>query len=124
MNELDPGHLYELRNLDVPDGGQSQQVLAFVKREGPGYPGNKGHFAGTTMQEVLRAVVQRCKYVNKQIYSEETEIAQKFLEKAIWHLERRAALRHGRVPPVSEEETLYGKTCVKCGHVGCEGGCH
>jgi hypothetical protein len=40
MRVFDPGHKY----------------LKFVKREGDNYPRNRGHYEGTTSQEVLRAL--------------------------------------------------------------------
>jgi hypothetical protein len=60
VRTLDPGHRYALANLD----GDGEDMLTFVKREGMLYPGNVGSHAGTTMQEVLRALIvgydQRC----------------------------------------------------------------
>lgn len=47
----------------------------FVKREGEHFPGNVGHYPGTTMQEVLRVLIDRAKYVNSQIPCLETEMA-------------------------------------------------
>lgn len=55
MKVIDPGHVYDLRSLD----GEQLNRLVFVKREGPSYPGNVGHYPGTTMQEVLRALIDR-----------------------------------------------------------------
>jgi hypothetical protein len=48
MKVIDPGHYYELNVLDgdLP----LPAYLRFVKREGPGYPGNKDHYPGTTCQ--------------------------------------------------------------------------
>src|SRR5258707_13345918 len=57
-----------LINLD----GVCMQTLQFVKREGEGYPGNIGHHEGTTMQEVLRVLIDRAKYINGQIPCDET----------------------------------------------------
>lgn len=58
----DPGHTYELFQLDSDLTTQ----LRFVKREGPNYPGNKGHYTGTTIQEVMRASIDRIKYLHWQ----------------------------------------------------------
>jgi len=124
MIETDPGHLYELDLLDLPEEARRKTAtLRFVKREGPKYPGNKGHYPGTTIQEVLRACVARLKYVDNQIPCEEDKDAIKACMEAVWLLEERAAIRHGRLAPTLEE-ALTGPTCPNCKHVGCQGECH
>jgi hypothetical protein len=121
---IDPGHEYTLDSLD----GEQENRLVFVKREGEKYPGNVGAHPGTTCQEVLRALIDRLKYVNGQIASHETQLAICDLENAIYRLEKRAALRHGRS---AKFEDIPFKTivlgwckCSQCGHVGCPGNCH
>jgi hypothetical protein len=127
---LDPGHKYGIHNLDdVHD----PQVLTFVKRQGPNFPGNEGAYPGTTLQEVLRACCDRLRYVNAQgaqlkqsamarSYSHEALVN---LQQAILCLERRAASQHGRDPlSITREMAETGPTCIKCGHVGCKGECH
>lgn len=116
MKVLDPGHRYE---LDVLDGTESV-VLQFVKREGPGYPGNVGHYGGTIMQEVLRALVDRSQYVNQQVPCPETEAAIGLLKTAIVLFEIRAAKRHDRDLEQSVDEIVAGPTCSYCLHVGCD----
>lgn len=123
MKVLDSGHLYEVTILDGPCDHPEYHRLQFVKREGEGYPGNKGSYHGTTMQEVLRALVQRAQYVNKQIPCEETTEVIKLLKSANWLLEVRAAKRHGRVIDFDEFTALHASVCPKCGHVGCHGEC-
>lgn len=59
MTELDPGHKYLLPTFD----GELNQTLTFMKREGEGYPGNIGHYPGTNMQAVLRAIYKRMEYL-------------------------------------------------------------
>ena len=114
MRCLDKGHLYEVGALD----GGSAQVLRFVKREGSLYPGNTGHYGGTIMQEVLRVLANRSRYVNAQIPCWETWLATYLLRFCIWLFERRAARRHGRrVPTLRAAE--FGWTCRACLHVGC-----
>lgn len=120
MRVVDPGHIYMLRELDR----NTEVPLVFVKREGPGYPGNKGHHPGVTLQEVLRALVHRAEYVNNQIFCEETTSAIEHLKEAIWELEARAASRHGRQFNYTADEVVVAGTCIKCGHVGCQGACH
>ena len=120
MKVLDAGHRYALRHLD----GDGEEMLQFVKREGEGYPGNVGHCEGTTMQEVLRALIDRAEYVDGQIPSSRTKAAIKHMKIAVYEMEARAAKRHGRRITFGMDEAVVGETCKKCGHVGCEGGCH
>jgi hypothetical protein len=137
MQVIDPGHQYVLYVLDSDQGyrengdhgftpGHNGALLTFVKREGSGYPGNVGHYPGTTMQEALRALIHRAKYVNAQIPCEETGQAIEHMRRAIELLELRAARRHGRTPPIFKGTAFveYHPTCPKCGHIGCEGTCH
>lgn len=119
MKEIDPGHVYKLAELDGGEG----QTLIYVKRKGTKYPSNQNAHSGTTMQEVLRTVVHRLKYVQNQIPDEKNIFAQQAIEKAIFYLEWRAAVRHNRPCP-SSEEAVYGPFCSKCNHAGCNGGCH
>lgn len=123
MKVLEPGHLFELDRLDVPVGGPRTCFLEFVRRVGEKYPGNpEPAHAGTTSQEVLRALIQRALYVNNQQACPETSEAVGYLIKALWLLECRAARLHGRKNP-PPEAAVYGTTCPGCGHVGCAGGC-
>lgn len=118
MKVVDPGHVYLLDALD----GDAVQTLVFVKREGAKYPGNVGHHSGTTLQEVIRALIERCRYVNNQIPCPETEAVASLLVTALFLLESRAARRHGRAFDVPLETIVAGqKRCAACGHVGCEG---
>lgn len=135
MRVIVPGHIYALNWLDVSDGElkATEGILEFVKREGEGYPGNDGHHPGTTTQEVLRALIDRTQYVNKQIPDTLNDNVIQHLRHAIYTLELRAAKRHDRV--LHFIETVYMvadnfnaierlPVCVKCGHIGCEGACH
>lgn len=115
MKVSDQGHRYYLSQLD----GDGSQVLQFVKREGLKYPGNVGHYEGTTSQEVLRALIDRAQYVNRQTPCWQTKLSLYFLHAVVWLYEQRAAKRHGRRAP-GLEDAVYGDTCGKCGHVGCE----
>jgi hypothetical protein len=119
---LEPGHLYELDNLDGP----GVQVLRFVKRVGEKYPGNSGEpYAGTTMQEVLRALANRLQYVDGQQPCDENDAVLSHLFRAIYTLEKRAARLHGRnIKDVPLTHVLDGVgKCSHCGHVGCHGDC-
>lgn len=120
MKILDPGHTYELDILDGNDdfGGN---VLQFVKREGENFSGNVGKYPGTTTQEVLRACIDRSKYVNGQKSCAENEIVISLLEAALFLLENRAARNHGHFLKVdSMKDFLSMKKCPKCFHIGCQ----
>jgi hypothetical protein len=118
MRVIDPGHEYVLDSLD----GDAPQRLVFVKRQGPKYPGNVGSHPGTTIQEVLRALLERLAYVNAQIPCAETEAASGMLTTALVLLEQRAARRHGRVLAAPLARVISGEgKCPRCGHVGCPG---
>lgn len=125
MDIIDPGHKYHLRILDAKIS-LTPHVLVFVKREGDGYPGNIGHHSGTTTQEVLRALIDRTKYVDNQIHDPRNDHVLAYLRRSIYKFEERAAERHGRVLILPEGlkhiESL--PVCEKCGHIGCEGECH
>ncbi len=118
MRVVDPGHEYILDSLD----GDLPQRLVFVKREGRKYPGNVGHHPGTTMQEVLRALIERATYVNGQIECPETTLAISALQTALYLFESRAARRHGRsLEGVTLQDVFDGQgKCSACGHVGCK----
>ena len=124
MKVIDSGHFYHLDQLD--NGESGIQPLWFVKREGPGYPGNVGVQPGTTTQEVLRALIERNEYVNKQVPCAETEAAAELLKAALLLYELRAARRHARISPEFETlaEAVTAPQCDKCGHTGCKGDCH
>lgn len=118
MHAIDPGHLY---SLDVFDGEDGQRaLLQFVKREGPGYPFNVGHGPGTNCQEVLRALIDRTEYLQRQIPSAENIVILNSLRSALLGFEIRAARRHGRELEVGESIEAM-QTCDQCGHIGCAG---
>lgn len=138
MNVIDPGHVYDLDWLDgKPRTSVEGHVIApenrlvFVKREGDGYPGNVGHHPGTNLQDVLRALIDRVSYLNRQIPHVNNVWILVNLRRSVWLLEQRAAERHGRkfdVPVPSIVDTPDVKIealpiCSGCGHIGCEGSC-
>ncbi len=125
MHVLDPGHTYLLDQLDQDPCDRLPGQLNFVKREGPGYPGNVGHHKGTNIQEVLRALIDRVEYLNNQIPDSRNKKVIRGLRDAFVALELRAAERHNRKLDFREfseppEKLPY---CKICGHVGhnCEG---
>lgn len=117
MKALDAGHIYSLQSLD----GGDHELLRFVKRAGPGFPGNKGAHPGTIIQEVCRAMIDRLDYVDNQIPCPDNRKARLNLSLVIYWLEKRAAERHGRTlqSPITDIE--YVPTCPKCGHIECGG---
>ena len=92
MKVLDAGHQYEFSSFD----GGEPQVLTFVKRNDPAdkYPGNEDAYPGTQMQEVLRALIERCQYLEGQIPCPETRGVIENCRDSIWLLESRHARRH------------------------------
>lgn len=122
MRIIDPGHQYALRHLD----GDGEEILTCVKREGAKYPGNIGHYPGTTTQEGMRAYIDRTKYVDNQEPCAENKQILVFLREVIFVLERRAARRHNRFFELTIEERNNIEsvpTCNKCGHIKCQGEC-
>lgn len=95
MREIDPGHVYHLDHLDYDISDYHRvESLRFVKREGSGYPGNIGHHAGTTTQEVMRVLIARLKYVDNQIPHWSNKLCIQLLRQCILYLEMRASNRH------------------------------
>jgi len=120
MKILDRGHAYALRMLDSP----RECLLRFVKRAGEGYPGNVGFYPGTNLQEVLRACIDRVKYLDSQIPDPTNLVLVDHLRSSLKLLEMRAARRHNRDIPVFRYAIEDMPVCSKCGHIGCEGQCH
>lgn len=119
MKVLEAGHIYSLQSLD----GGDHELLRFVKREGPNYPGNKGKHPGTIIQEVCRALINRLDYVEKQIPCKDNRLAKMALEDVIFYLERRAAKRHNRKLKALATGISELVTCKGCGHIECPGNC-
>ena len=90
MRVIDPGHHYLLNTLD----GEKPVFLRFVKRKGSNFPGNDSAYSGTTIQEVLRALIDRLKYVNNQTPHSYNSAVISLLRVCIWWLEKRAFERH------------------------------
>lgn len=115
MTIIDPGHMYSLECYD----GNIIQILGFMKREGPGYPGNVGTYPGTNIQEVIRVLINRTMYLNNQIYSRFNGSVIQHLRGALIDLEQRAAIRHGANFTVSGDYIEQIPTCKICGHIVC-----
>ena len=117
MRCVDPGHSYLLTAYDAEPG--STRNLVFMKREGPGYPFNVGHYPGTNCQEVIRALIDRVKYLDRQIACPENAIILAGLRSALAAFEIRAARRHGRELSAQPTEIENAPICQCCGHIGC-----
>jgi hypothetical protein len=123
MKVIDAGHKYALVHLD----GSGEEILTFVKREGPGFPGNVGSYPGTNLQEVLRACIDRVKYLDGQVPSFHNKRILSHLRDCLRLLEERAADRHGRdkdgrmYDPYfrTNDQIEHLPTCSVCGHIGC-----
>lgn len=116
----DRGHSYTLASLD----GDQTQRLQFVKRfdkDDPGkYPGNTSAYSGTTLQIVLRVLLDRVRYLQGQKWCIENALVRVCLMMAIWLLEFRAARRHGIWYLRGLWFASHEPICEKCGHTVCE----
>lgn len=120
MRVLDKGHDYELGALD----GDHAQNLRFVKRcdmtDPSKYPGNKNAYPGTTLQIVLRVLINRVQYLQNQKWCVENVLIRFCLMTAIWLLEFRAARRHSAWYLHGLDFALHEPICERCGHTVCE----
>ena len=118
MIVLDDGHKYLLNLLD----SENYETLTFVKRCSPPekYPGNTNSYSGTNMQEVIRALINRLKYLDKQIADYRNYLNIVLLRQILLLLEQRAAERHNRklILNQTEYQTIeLLSVCEKCGHI-------
>ena len=88
MKILDPGHIYELRQL----GDDKTQKITFIKRSG-GEVQYKKEWPGLQTQEVLRALIDRTIYLDTVLECRETKEAIKHLRAALYWYEVRALRR-------------------------------
>lgn len=118
--EIDPGHEYELLTLD----GELRQTLTFVKRHDPEhperFPGNTDSHAGTTLQSVIRCLMDRVEFLDNQIPCKENILVRDKLAECLWQLEQRAARRHGHDFKLTIYDVRTMPMCPHCGHVICE----
>jgi hypothetical protein len=119
---IDPGHKYKLPSLD----GKHEQVLQFVKRCDPGnptrFPGNTNAYPGTTIQCVLRALLERFRYLQKQVWAPENIACIFCLRVALWLIEFRAARRHKSLYLVPLSHAEKALMCDECLHTRCHHG--
>lgn len=88
MKVIDPGHIYELDQL----GDNNKQKLVFIKRSGGAIQYEK-EWPGLQTQEVLRALIDRTKYLDCVLSCKETKEALKHLRMAVFWYEARAFRR-------------------------------
>jgi hypothetical protein len=88
MKIIDPGHVYELKQL----GDNNTQTLKFIKRSGGAVQYDQ-EWAGLQTQEVLRALIDRTKYLDTVLECKETKEAIKHLQMALYWYEVRALRR-------------------------------
>lgn len=116
---IDPGHKYELLTLD----GEVEQILTFVKRcdlEHPErFPGNTNAYPGTTIQSVIRCLIERIDYLQNQIPDSNNLAVREMFLRQLWLLEERAARRHGYSFEYRPEDMDKMPMCPHCGHVVC-----
>ncbi len=126
MKVIDSGHKYL---LEVYDGDGTETIaITFMKREGPGYPSNVGHYSGTNCQELLRVFIDRVKYLNKQIPCADNQRILEHTRRAFLEFERRGAMRHGdteleplQLWDVEDVPVELIPHCRVCGHIRCFG---
>lgn len=119
MRTIDPGHCYQLLTLD----GDLAQRLVFVKRHDPAdpsrYPGNTTSHPGTTLQSVIRALLERTRYLQRQVWCIENVGVIAALRTCLWLLEWRAARRHGTLYLHTCHYAEHAPMCPVCGHTQC-----
>ena len=96
MKILRPGHLYELANFEHPEN--PGHVIQFIEKE-PKEEGStelKTINDGTTNEEVLKVLIDRCQSLYNKFPSRETALAITRLEEALMWLEKRTRDRIAR----------------------------
>lgn len=118
MKVIDPGHRYQLLSLDGP----YHQELRFVKRCQPKerYPGNFNAHPGTTIQSVMRCLIEREQYLQNQVWCFENLMIIFLLKFSIWLLEFRAARRHKKPYWHWVDFSFQSPLCSHCGHTQCD----
>ena len=120
MKVVDSGHKYELEVFDTEEV-EATLPLVFVKRNDPR---NEDAYPGTIIQEVLKALIERLEYVNRQFPCAETESVLHMMKTSLLLMEIRANRLYGRFLHLNREDDILGlQTCRRCGHTQCEGEC-
>lgn len=113
MKIIDPGHAYEVQNID----GQGTQHIQFVKRRGHDAEllPEDDQVEGIQSQELLRVLIDRTLYLHaEQPWQENVKIVH-HLRDALRLYESRAARRHIEKLSMPERHPV----CASCGHITC-----
>lgn len=118
MRILDAGHRYEADGFD----GGGPQYIQFFKRVGPKFPFNAGTpLGGTNCQEILRILIDRVDYLQRQNPCAESEAISALLKTALMLFETRAARRRDQTLVLADlMACVRGATCSECGHINCQ----
>lgn len=114
MKVIEPGHVYEVHNVDDPAGGV--QRITFVRRRGDdGRLLEKGRHPGILAQELLRVLIDRTLYLNAEAPCIEDLEAIEQLREILRGFEARAARRTIEKLPMPEMIDV----CARCHHILC-----
>jgi hypothetical protein len=91
MKVITPGHKYELENFEL--SGAPGQKIQFIQKEGEPL---KTVNDGTTNEEVLAMLIDRCRFLANKLPSRETSIAITKMEEALMWFNKRTAERKAR----------------------------
>jgi hypothetical protein len=113
MRIVDPGHVYELQNVD----GDGVQTIRFVRRRDDEalLLGAELRTEGVLFQEVVRMLVDRINYLNAEGPCAETVAITECLRRVIQLGEIRAARRTIEKHPMIERMDV----CEECQHALC-----
>ena len=88
MEVIDEGHKYQLSHVESDD----YETVTFIKRSGKQIK-HDNEYSGTNSQECIRMLIDRTKYLNDQLYCEESEDIIYYLRQALFIYEARAYRR-------------------------------
>lgn len=106
MRVLDPGHQYELDDIHFDSEKESsyKQMLVFVKR----FRNSQNH-TGTNCQELLRVLIDRVQFLDKELPWTGNEEILSSLRKALILFEARALIRKVEKGELLPEDLEVGK---------------
>lgn len=113
MKVREPGHVYELRNVD----GGGTQLIRFVRRRGENgelLP-PEGRAEGILTQELLRVAIDRTLYLYAEAPCDEDTLIVEHLRSALLLYESRAARR--TIEKIAKPE--LADVCDICHHILC-----
>lgn len=115
MRALEPGHVYQVHNVDDPERGV--QTIIFVRRRGDDgrLLGDAGRHPGILAQELVRVLIDRTLYLNAEAPCAEDVEAVEKLRDVLRLFEARAARRTIEKLPMPEMTDV----CARCHHVLC-----